>query len=160
MSEIVLTCERHGDLTHHDVYRRKLDSGNISFYCIFCKKERARDWYLKNQDKCKAKARQAYRLDPEGHHRKTAEYVRRTGWNRTEKQRKRFREWARANLHKTVVRRRNYYRKISETINDTYVKKILTKHTGISFDQINDSLIELKRVVILLKREIKKQQGR
>jgi transposase-like protein len=133
-------CPKHGKLSASDLIKKgKLASGKQAFRCKKCQKELHAANYKKNKTKINAKAKK-YKQDHVELARewRNAYYAKTKDKNRENK--------------RTSDRKSN--RKRVEEMSDTYMKHLIQKETKLAYGTIPESLINLKRSLVMVRKRI------
>ncbi len=161
MNDIIKICKIHGELFLSSVIKARINSqGKRTYRCKLCMRESHAKHYQNNRDKVleshkkyisqdpikaqqqkNASKRKMYSLDPQKYLKKTKEYEKNNPEKRSARQ-KRFKD-------KAVLE-----------LKDSYVKQNIVKGTGLKHSHIPDVLVEIKRDLLKLKREIKNVKGK
>ena len=131
-------CAKHGVLTKDDLIKKgKTKAGTPQYRCRMCMKDLHDKYYEINRDIILNKQNQ-YRIDNPD--------------KRTEAKYKSWKKHADKNRDKDNERRKRFDKKQTETLADRYMKKLIVKGTTLSWTDIPQSMIELKRSLLLLKK--------
>jgi hypothetical protein len=123
------TCKKHGELYMDDLIKEGFNSkGQQNYRCKKCSKERRDNHYKKNRDKIMEKQRQ-YRTNN-----------------------LRYRLIHKDRLNEIHSKRKKMYLK---TLHDVYIKKCMIGKSRLRSKDIPQALVEIKRIVIQIKRKIK-----
>lgn len=154
MSEIVTVCKVHGELTLDKAikYGFQYKTRKRRYACAVCAYARVdtekRRKYQRDYMKRK------YDADPQA----AVERVKKSKMKFIDKvreyNRKSKEKWRKANPELSRERVKQSYRKSIDTLSDSYVKQVLVEDTGLHRSELPQSLIELKRVQIQLRRKI------
>jgi Zn-finger protein len=137
-------CSFHGDLFRDGVIKNRTDRlGNAIWRCKKCLQIAHQKHYANNKKKVLEKTAEYREKNPE----KTKQ-IRNIS---AKKHRNKYRE--RENHRKKLIER-----KYAIELSDRYVKKIIVKRTNLSTKDIPPTLIEIQRVITMLKRNIKKDK--
>ena len=142
MDDIVKVCKIHGNLKNNQVRREKnkeILSGKY-IRCIECKKINDRNSRLKNKEKIKKKKK---------------EYINGSGKENDKKHKKKYYQ---KDKTKKLMRKlgKIHDKKSVLNLTDRYIKKLIKgKEKSFSAMMIPSKLISLKKIVILLNKEIK-----
>ena len=149
------TCKKCTGIYNQNYYlinKNKIIERSKKYYADnteICK-ERNKVYYKKNTGKCLLINRAWQRNNKE----KVKEYRKKADIKRGGKAHKSAKVWVKNNLERI-----NYLKsKSRENLSDSYVKSIITKGSSVKRQLIPKELIELKRINILITREIRKQQ--
>ncbi len=144
MDEPWKECASHGKLYRDDVIKSgKTKAGTEQYKCRYCMKEMHDKHYALNKAKVLLK-RKEYR---EQHPDKVKESHRMS---------------AKKNRHKHIVStnlyKKEWDKKSTAELKDRYIKKALVKRTGLSMSDIPQALIDCKRALLQLQRNVKKRK--
>ena len=155
MGEIVKICDIHGPLTAAQTLQKKEYRPPYYVYvrCKECEHKRNREQYIKHQEKRRAYARQYH-----AEHREACN-AKKKAWREANPTRvKRTKaEWDR--VKKDVVKAHN--KRQVEELTDAYIRSLLAKTSkNLTNKDVNiPALIEVKRVSLLLKRNLRSQRS-
>ena len=159
--EIVKVCELHGGLIAEQC---NIDNG--SFRCRECLLQYKKQWYIKNKNRHSLKCKEYYREN------KDKIDIINKKWKdnnkeRVAKNKKDYRIknkeylynltklWRQKNKEKRKVDSKNRSESSREKLDDNYVKSTLTSRSNLQFKDIPNELIEIQRLRLQIKREIK-----
>jgi hypothetical protein len=158
--QIVKICHKHGALTIEQVNKNGKDKIGIQLYkCKKCKADSYFNHYLKHKDQIYEKTKEWRLKNPE----------RKRELNRIWAAK--FREsnpgeatacknaYDKAHHDKHRARRAKWSRKQVEEIGDKYIKDLLSRGSGLKWDEIPSELVDLKKAVLQLKRLIKRRKS-
>lgn len=152
MIHIIKNCPKHGALTITQVTTSGRSKSGAIFRCKECLKISHKKFYEKNKEKVKKKQQEYKEKDPvkykEGKNRSNKKYAHKY----KEKEKQRNKKWRCSNVEH--LRKLKEKRTISyiENLPDTYIRDILTRRSPLSAKDIPDSIVEIKRVSMLIKR--------
>ena len=114
-------------------------------------RKQRRDYYHTKVDKVKyyKRCREAILKDPERSRQYKLKYY------TSEKGKNNLKQYRTLNAEKVTQWKKNQKIKSIEILSDNYIKELIIQHTELSFSDIPQPLIELKRKQLLLKRQIK-----
>lgn len=152
MIHIIKNCPKHGALTITQVTTSGRSKSGAIFRCKECLKISHQKYWVKHKEKVKQKQLEYKEKDPEKHR----EIKSRSNKKHAHKYRHK------ANIRNKVYRKvnidhiRNLDKKRTifyvENLPDTYIRDILTRRSPLSASDIPDSIVEIKRVSMLIKR--------
>lgn len=156
LSKPIKTCRTHGDLYLKDLIKSGISHGKQRYKCRACMKDVHAEHYKKNQHKMREKHAQ-YRKE-------NREIIRNKKREARFKAREKFvsldrivkghvNHISKVNEHK--LKRKIIDHKKIEKLPDQYIKRLLTKRSNLTYEDIPQSMIEAKRAVVQLKRTIK-----
>lgn len=138
--EIVKTCKHHGALTRDKVVKKcKSATGKQLYRCKECLKIFHRNHYEKNAERLKAQVKEFNENNRELYITRKRVY--------SKKYREKHCDSERARMRKMEQRQR-------EQLHDAYIKKLITKRSILLKEDIPQKLIDLKRALLLLKRQL------
>jgi hypothetical protein len=154
--KIIKNCKYHGNLYIGDIIKKGTNSKGIQTYrCKKCMHILHKNHYENNKDKVK-KAHKEYReKDPQKYREICNKSKRKMYSLDKEKYQKRQLDWDKNNPDMKSKRQKRYKDKAVKELNDIYVKQHLVAGTGLKHADIPQELVELKRTMMLLKRNIK-----
>lgn len=152
-------CTIHGNLYRDDVIKNGLrKNGDIVWKCRACMKDMHAKHYKLNKLLVSQKAKK-YRKDnaekvamikKESRLRNKFKYVRETTL---------LEAYSRHALEKSkIARKHNKTRDDSEGLTDEYIKRLMTKRSGLKAEDIPQSLVEVKRALVQLRRGVQKKR--
>lgn len=151
----IKVCKEHGDLFKDDVIKQgKNAQGEIKWKCKQCMKRLHKEHYELNKAKVLAYQRAYREKNPERVRQIKYDSWFRNGYKyliRENLRKKKYKE-----LYAEKYRERDKRR--VENLEDSYVKKVLMNRSNLKSEDIPDSLVEIKRALIILKRNVKKAQ--
>lgn len=150
MDKVCKTCLVKKDISMF--WKRKvLKNGNISFdaHCISCRKKKRKEFYDNNLEYCRAKQRERdKRRDPA----KKKFFQKRWQENNKEYRLSYQRAYRIKNHENTLLWAKNY----RNNLDDSYIRDLLVgKSELLSAKDIPQSLVEIKRAELRIKRQIK-----
>lgn len=152
-------CKKHGQLSLNDLIKSGLNNKKeIRYRCKLCMKEIHKNNYANNKLKIRDRQKK-YREENYSHYRnlsnKSAKKMRLLNPEK-EKARK---ELYRINNKEKVYKRQNKFKnKAVKELRDVYIKQRLTERSMLKHIDIPQSLVETKRAILLLNREIKRRK--
>lgn len=141
INDIIKTCKTHGALKREQVVKKtKSATGEQLYRCKACLSIFHRNHYEKNRERLLKQTKDFNNADRE-------RYL-----TRKRKYSKKYRE-----LHgdEERLRIRKQDRKYIDNLDDRYVKKLLTKRSNMKGTDMPQQLINLKRVIVKIKRKVK-----
>jgi len=154
---IIKICKKHGDLTLEKMIKSGVTHGKQRYKCKACMKEVHRHNYEKNKEKIKL-AHELYKAkDPIKYQEMKNISKRKAYAANADKYRARRRESEKKNPQLKRDRNKKYKDKIVGELSDIYVRKKLCENSGLSRKDIPQELVEFKRIVMRMKREIRKR---
>jgi len=117
----------------------KTDSGKLNNY------NANKKWRLANTDKCKAHNKKWVDNNWKEHREKNKERINAYG-----------NKWAKNNQEKKALSSKNNKIKAKETLNNCYIKGLLTSNSNLKASDISIELVGLKRIHIKITRELRK----
>ena len=159
MSEIVKICKKHGNLTKDLIHPKgKSKTGKQYYGCILCKREVAMRYIANNPENVKKQAanrHQKRKLKPDFKEKKKKwmhdyyerRLIRDKEGLRAKNRREKKRYYKR---HTQIILER--MKNITANLHPSYVRAYLKKHYG--FENPSHALIDCKSVLMLLRREI------
>ena len=153
-------CGVEKELSPEHFYRSKREALGFVHLCKPCSRVYLSRWRKENPDKARAQKKRYFAKYPE----KKREAKKRQCANNLESWRaslKRRSDARRArNPEKYRTRGRAQGQKQAAELADVYVKKLLVHATSLPFAVIPQELVEVKRLQLLLHREVKKREGK
>lgn len=154
------TCSKHGKLFREQVIKAgKSHSGKPAWKCKECMKDMHKKHYELNKAKVLAQHAIYRKENPE----KVAQTKRNWCDKNKEKylrmSRERYKRWEMNNPEKANVASRNAKKKAVKVLADSYVKKSLVRHTGLSTKDLPNNLVQAQRAIMMLNRGLKIQQN-
>jgi len=147
---VTKTCFKHGDLLEKEIYVNK-KGWKI---CRICGREASKINRTENKEKVAASNKRWYEKNP--NYRK----------NRSEEEKDKINKRQKKYYHQNKerysdLRKKNANRKISDKNNvlelkNSYIKGLIVRHSSLSRQDITPEWIELKRIVIKIKRKLRK----
>lgn len=134
-------CFTHGNLTIDQVIKRGKDNGIQRYRCKECYRTMRKINYENNKQAILAKNIERRKADPEKYAKIKADSRRKHIEKHREKER---------------IRHKKLNRKARAELHDWYVKKVITKRTGLRNCDIPQGLVELKRTTLKIERKIRK----
>lgn len=129
------SCRKHGKLLPENIYTGKNRHGNTRYQCKICVKERGQALYLRKREQLL---------------KQNLEYTR-----KNKDKIKAIRERTRA---KNRIKYNEYYKakykKETEDLSDNYIKMVLIRFSDLSYRDITQDMIEVKRWALMIKRKI------
>jgi hypothetical protein len=155
----VKVCRKHGWLTAEQCIKAGNEgSGSPRYNCKICFKVRRDRHYAKNREAVLAKHAKLREEKPElvkawkrKWYEANRDYI-------NQYHRELRVKWKAAGTHKDRDRSAKYKRKACDTLNDYYVKKSLTSKSILYAKDIPQSLVEMHRITMLLRRTIKRKK--
>lgn len=157
---IVKICKKHGELKEDDTFirieKRWGDGNKRSYSCRACKKEFS-DKY-RNRSEIREKLIQKSKKDRI----KFKERINKTRKIYIEKNREKVNETEKKRRYRNIERTRNLIRNIQkkwrDDLNDNYVKSQIASEYKIAIKDVPEWMIDIKRHIIKLRREIRKRK--
>ena len=152
MSKICKTCNEEKPL---DLFvKNKECSDGHEYLCLSCRKEYKAKYYIKNKEEIKKKNKIYWFVNREKCLQINKNYYQKNLVNGL-LQRKKWRESNPEKVRAFYQKHQYKTRICSKNLTDSYVKSQLTKRTLLCNKEIPQELIELKRIQMLIKREIR-----
>lgn len=152
---ILKICAHHGELTRSQLTTSgKHENGKISYRCKACLKKAHAKHYEANKDKVLSKQYQYRAENSEKVKKCRRESARKREHLKRIYERERRRQWALLNPEKEKERRLRH----AANLQDCYVKKVLTNSGVLKHGDIPKEMIEAKRAIMLLRRQLKNKR--
>lgn len=144
MNKILKSCKKHGDLEKKDLIKKSIDKKGVQKWrCKHCMSDLHKENYKKNKEKVLKKCK-LYREE-------NKELV--LQWKRDYSKKHKERD-------RSKKQSRDKKRRINmvKNLTDEYMKHLISKRSAIKFNDIPQSLIALKRSLLIVKGKIKEQR--
>lgn len=158
MSNIIKICKKHGELKKEDIYFYKTRINNIYPRCKICMKvitEKLRkNGYYKKWNKTekgilsKKKNHDKVKDTSEFKEKRKKYYIKTRDWNRKNKNNPIYK-----------IKKRESSKKYCKILGDYYIRKLLIRHNNLKSKDIPIGLVNLKKEMVRIKREIRKING-
>lgn len=141
MDEIKFKCKTHGELLEAQLNKCGIKNGNQRYKCKICAKAIRDKNYQKNKEKTLKKQ---------------------ADWRKNNKEK--ITEIKKLSYHKNKnndnqkTRRKKYWAHGVGSLTDTYVRGLMHRDSNLNMRDIPDELVELKRVILKIKRQIKEKR--
>jgi hypothetical protein len=159
MSDYVKNCLKHGDLTIEKVIKQGSKNGIIKYRCKECMAYSHKKHYQNNRQKVRAAHKIYQEKDPERYRQQKNKSTRKIYWNDPKKRYAMQRDWVARNPDKESARKNRHKRKAVKELDDFYVKQILKNGTSLKNSDFPQSMVNLKRAIILLRRHKRKVEA-
>lgn len=150
---IVHDCATHGTRRLSECRKQgKNKSGSQRYKCSICSKEISKRFYENHREEVKERIRKWQRENPEKKresHRKNFEKYREKYSIAQREHRKRYDQ---KNPDKAKERKKRYRLKSYTKLNSSYIRELLSKGTPLRGRDFPDGVVDLKRVLIQIKR--------
>lgn len=148
-----MLCRTHG---HTDFIKSgKNNAGEQKYKCRQCMKDLHKANYIKNKQAITERRKKYKEANPEKVRKIKNESARKAYNADLEKYRKARDERDRKNPQLKKDRQQRYQRRITQELDTKYIKDQLTRGTGLKYEDIPDSMVQLKKATMLIKRTIK-----
>ena len=156
---ILKVCTVHGELDETKVIKSGKSKMGLQFYkCKECMKFFHRNHYERNKEKVLLKIKERRDADPIKHKEmKRRSYLKHFDANR-EKNNRRSRYYKETNGESERLRAQLKKRREIDTLAVRYVKEILVKRTGFKRADIPIEMVDIKRIILRLKRLAKDER--
>jgi len=155
---IIKICQHHGNLTIDKVVKQRLKKDNtIKYRCKFCLSQSHKNHYLKNKEKVKA-SHEKYRNENYEKYRKSSnDSAKKMRILNPEKEKERRKKGYSKYRKSTQIRQRRFKNKAVSELRDVYIRQRLTERSILKHEDIPQSLVEIKRAALKVKRIIKEK---
>lgn len=157
LEEPLKTCHKHGKLYQDDVIKsgKSQWTGEQQWKCKQCMKDMHKRNYELNKLKINLKAKHYRAENPEKVRAIKLASRRKQQDIENEKSRARWGKWENKNPGKVQEMNARVKKIARAELNDSYIKQNIVKRTGLKHDEIPQILVDAKRAVMMLKRQVK-----
>lgn len=157
LEEPLKTCHKHGKLYKDDVIKsgKSQWTGDQKWKCKQCMKEMHKRNYELNKLKINLKAKNYRAKNPEKVRSIKLASRRKKQDIENEKSRARWEKWEKENPGKVREMNARVKKSGRAELTDSYVKQGIVKRTGLKHHEIPQELVDAKRAIMMLKRQVK-----
>lgn len=157
LEEPLKTCHKHGKLYQDDLIKsgKSRWTDEQQWKCKQCMKDMHKRNYELNKLKINLKSKHYRTKNPEKVRAIKLVSRRKKQDIENQKSRERWEKWEKRNPGKVQEMNRKVKKIAHAELNDSYIKQNIVKRTGLKHDEIPQLLVDAKRAVMMLKRQVK-----